>query len=56
MLFSPKTREELGFAAVAESAGTQIVEMYNKATIPTETHTRVVQMIQSFYNSYIALK
>lgn len=56
LLFSPNNKRELGFLAIANSVGTQIIEIYNKATIPTVTHTRVVQMIQSYYNSYIALK
>lgn len=56
LLFSPNNKKELGFLAIADCVATQVVGIYNKATIPTVTHTRVVQLIQSYYNSYIALK
>uniref|UniRef100_A0A1B6HPQ6 Uncharacterized protein n=1 Tax=Homalodisca liturata TaxID=320908 RepID=A0A1B6HPQ6_9HEMI len=50
LLFSPNNKKELGFLAIADCVATQVVGIYNKATIPTVTHTRVVQLIQSYSN------
>lgn len=56
LILNPNNKKDLGFSAVAELVATQIVNIYRTASIPTVTHTRVVQMITSYFNAYIGLK
>lgn len=44
------------FSPIAESVATQVENIFKKASIPTVTHTRVVQMVTSYHEEYYKIR
>lgn len=56
VLLNPKHKRAFSFVIIAQSVATQLIEIYRKASIPTVSNNRVVQLITCYYNSYLNLK
>lgn len=56
LLFNSNNKKELSFSPVAKLVATQLLNIYRRVSISTDTHPRVVQMMTSYFNSYIGLK
>lgn len=51
-----ETKKNISFSLIAENVAFQIEAIYAKASIPIVSHTRVVQMIRSYHDSYYNLR